>query len=130
MHETPPPSAPSAHPRDRAGSCTSEHRSARPGSLRSAKRVSALADSGTPKSGAYAAAKGGIIAFTKSVAREVMPFGITVNCIGPGHMLTPLTEKYFATSVGEKILSQIPLGRFGVSDDLAGAVYRIVYRSS
>jgi gluconate 5-dehydrogenase/2-deoxy-D-gluconate 3-dehydrogenase len=64
------------------------------------------------------------------MAAEWAPFGITVNCIGPGHMLTPLTEKYFATSVGEKILSQIPLKRFGVSDDLAGAVVFLASEAS
>jgi 2-deoxy-D-gluconate 3-dehydrogenase len=83
---------------------------------------SLTSENGLPHRSIYGASKGGVTATSRIMAAEWAPFGITVNCIGPGHMLTPLTEKYFATSVGEKILSQIPLGRFGVSADLAGAV--------
>jgi NAD(P)-dependent dehydrogenase (short-subunit alcohol dehydrogenase family) len=83
---------------------------------------SLTSENGLPHRSIYGASKGGVTATSRIMATEWAPFGITVNCIGPGHMLTPLTEKYFATSVGEKILSQIPLGRFGVSADLAGAV--------
>jgi 2-deoxy-D-gluconate 3-dehydrogenase len=83
---------------------------------------SLTSENGLPHRSIYGASKGGVTATSRIMAAEWAPYGITVNCIGPGHMLTPLTEKYFATSVGEKILSQIPLGRFGVSNDLAGVV--------
>jgi 2-deoxy-D-gluconate 3-dehydrogenase len=83
---------------------------------------SLTSENGLPHRSIYGASKGGVTATSRIMAAEWAPYGITVNCIGPGHMLTPLTETYFATSVGEKILSQIPLGRFGVSNDLAGVV--------
>jgi len=91
---------------------------------------SLTSENGLPHRSIYGASKGGVTATSRIMAAEWAPFGITVNCIGPGHMLTPLTEKYFATSVGEKILSQIPLKRFGVSDDLAGAVVFLASEAS
>jgi 2-deoxy-D-gluconate 3-dehydrogenase len=91
---------------------------------------SLTSENGLPHRSIYGASKGGVTATSRIMAAEWAPFGITVNCIGPGHMLTPLTETYFATSVGEKILSQIPLGRFGVSDDLAGAVVFLASEAS
>ena len=91
---------------------------------------SLTSENGLPHRSIYGASKGGVTATSRIMAAEWAPFGITVNCIGPGHMLTPLTETYFATSAGEKILSQIPLGRFGVSDDLAGAVVFLASEAS
>jgi len=52
--------------------------------------VSGLAAGGVPRSAAYAAAKGGIISFTKVLAKEVEPYGITANAFGPGPTDTPL----------------------------------------
>ena len=83
---------------------------------------SLTSENGLPHRSIYGASKGGVTATSRILAAEWAPYGITVNCIGPGHMLTALTEKYFATEVGEKIRSQIPLGRFGVAADLSGAI--------
>jgi NAD(P)-dependent dehydrogenase (short-subunit alcohol dehydrogenase family) len=69
---------------------------------------------------AYAAAKGGAIAFTKAVAREGAPFGINVNAITPGLTATDMTAEF----VGEKrqsIIQSIPLGRAGLPLDIAKA---------
>jgi 2-hydroxycyclohexanecarboxyl-CoA dehydrogenase len=69
----------------------------------------------------YASAKGGIIAFTKSLAREMARHQITVNCVCPGPTETPLyqtaPEKYRAA-----LIRAVPLGRVGQPDDIAGAV--------
>lgn len=70
----------------------------------------------------YCAAKGGILAFTRSVAREVVTRGIRVNAIAPGWIETAMTE-----AVGEirpLLEAQTPMGRFGEPDDVAwAAVY-------
>lgn len=61
----------------------------------------------------YAAAKGGVMAFTKSAARELAPFKITINCICPGPTLTPLLEREMADNpkLIEKLVRAIPLRR-------------------
>jgi 3-oxoacyl-[acyl-carrier protein] reductase len=71
----------------------------------------------------YAASKGGQIAFTKSLAPELGPFGINVNCIAPGWVLTEMTEDVFANTVErESILKATPLGRVATPEDIAGAI--------
>jgi 3-oxoacyl-[acyl-carrier protein] reductase len=66
----------------------------------------------------YSAAKGGLIAFTKAVAREVGPRNITVNAIAPGFIVTEMTDK-LPQQAKDAILARIPLGRFGVAEDVA-----------
>jgi len=66
----------------------------------------------------YAASKGGIIAFTKSVAREFASRGITVNAIAPGFIQTKMTD-VLSEEVKASILKQIPLARFGQPEDIA-----------
>lgn len=66
----------------------------------------------------YSAAKGGMIAFTKSAAREAGPRNITVNAIAPGFIVTEMTDK-LPQEMKDVVLARIPLGRFGVVDDVA-----------
>ena len=71
----------------------------------------------------YAASKAGIIGFSKSLAQEVASRNITVNCLAPGFIQSPMTQ---AMSEGQKntILEKIPAGRLGVADDVAaGTLY-------
>jgi 3-oxoacyl-[acyl-carrier protein] reductase len=68
----------------------------------------------------YCAAKGGIIAFTKSVAREVVPMGILVNCIAPGFIETPMTA-IIEGEFRKQIEAITPIGRFGEPRDIAAA---------
>ena len=68
----------------------------------------------------YAAAKAGIIGFTKSLAREVGARGITVNAIAPGFIKTDMTNK-LTKEQKDTLIRQIPLGRFGSVDDIAAA---------
>ena len=68
----------------------------------------------------YCAAKGGIISFTKSVAREVVPLGILVNCIAPGFIDTPMTAPIDA-DMRKQIEAITPIGRFGEPSDIANA---------
>jgi len=73
----------------------------------------------------YSAAKGGLIAMTKTVAREVARYRINVNCICPGPSDTPLFRNEFAAAspkLAESLKRVIPWGRLGVPDDVAPAV--------
>ena len=77
--------------------------------------------SGNPGQANYAAAKAGLIGFTKSVAREVASRHVTVNALAPGYITTGMVEK-LSEDAREKILSRIPMGRFGVAEDVSEAV--------
>ena len=73
----------------------------------------------------YSAAKGGLIAFTKTVAREVARHRINVNCVCPGPSDTPLFQKEFAEKspkLAQSLTRVIPWGRLGVPEDIAPAV--------
>ena len=69
----------------------------------------------------YAAAKAGMIGFTKSLAREVGVRGITVNAIAPGFIETDMTDN-LPNDQKEALASQIPMGRLGTSDEVANVV--------
>lgn len=69
----------------------------------------------------YAAAKAGIIGFTKSLAREVASRGITVNAVAPGFIVTDMTGA-LNDEQRAALAGQIPLGRFGAPEDVAAAV--------
>lgn len=69
----------------------------------------------------YAAAKAGVIGFSKSAAKELASRGITVNAVAPGFIGTDMTAD-LPESVKEKALSDIPLGRAGQPEDVANAV--------
>jgi 2-deoxy-D-gluconate 3-dehydrogenase len=71
----------------------------------------------------YAASKAGVTGMTRVFAGEWARYGVTVNCIGPGHMLTPMTASMFADpNVAGPVTARIPQGRLGLPADLAGAV--------
>jgi 3-oxoacyl-[acyl-carrier protein] reductase len=76
---------------------------------------------GNPGQANYAAAKAGIIGFTKSVAREMASRSITANAIAPGYIETELTGVLDEKLRGA-ILEAIPLGRLGTPEDVAGLV--------
>ena len=69
---------------------------------------------------AYAAAKGGQVGFSRSLATELAPFGITVNMISPGWIPVERHES-MPQSIKDSYLQTIPLGRWGVPDDIASA---------
>ncbi|MBT3533757.1 MAG: 3-oxoacyl-[acyl-carrier-protein] reductase [Rhodospirillaceae bacterium] len=71
----------------------------------------------------YAASKAGIIGFSKSLAQEVASRNITVNCLAPGFIQTPMTDALDETQ-RQALLAGIPAGRLGVVEDIAaGALY-------
>ena len=69
----------------------------------------------------YAAAKAGVIGFTKSLAREVAPYNIRVNAVAPGFIDTDMTAE-LGEKAKEKFMKMIPLERFGSPEEIAKAV--------
>lgn len=69
----------------------------------------------------YSASKAGMIGFTKSLAKELAPRNICVNCVAPGYIQTQMTQG-LSDSVKESIISHVPLSRMGKPDEVAHAV--------
>ncbi|MCY4148680.1 MAG: 3-oxoacyl-ACP reductase FabG [Gammaproteobacteria bacterium] len=80
---------------------------------------------GNPGQSNYAATKAGIVGFTKSLAKEAAPRGITVNAIAPGFIMTDMTSVLTERQRSE-ILEHIPLNRLGEPEDIAQAVMFLV----
>jgi len=76
---------------------------------------------GNPGQGNYAAAKAGLVGMTKALAAEVASRGITVNCVAPGFIATPMTDA-LNEKQRESILGNVPAGRLGTSEEVAAAV--------
>jgi 3-oxoacyl-[acyl-carrier protein] reductase len=68
---------------------------------------------GGPGAGPYAAAKGGLVTFTKSLAKELAPYGVRVNCVSPGVIDTPFHETFSTPEMMGNFVKAIPLGRVG-----------------
>ena len=81
---------------------------------------SVVGTTGNPGQANYAASKGGVIAFTKTAAKELAKRNITVNAIAPGFIQTDMTAK-LGEKVAEEMKHLIPLGRFGEAEDIANA---------
>ncbi|HEV2687590.1 MAG TPA: glucose 1-dehydrogenase [Bryobacteraceae bacterium] len=77
---------------------------------------------GGPGAGAYATAKGGLIAFTKSLAKELAPHGVRVNAVSPGVIDTPFHEAFSTPEMLGNFVKSIPLGRMGTSMECATAI--------
>ncbi|MDB5073955.1 MAG: 3-oxoacyl-(acyl-carrier-protein) reductase [Chloroflexi bacterium] len=84
---------------------------------------------GNPGQANYAAAKAGMIGFTRAVAREVANRGVTVNAVAPGYIATDITEDLPA-ELKAKVLEAIPAGRFGEPEDVADVVAFLASDSS
>lgn len=69
----------------------------------------------------YAAAKAGVIGFTKALAQEVAPYNIRVNAVAPGFIETDMTAQ-LTEKFREKAVTRIPLGRFGTAEEVAQSV--------
>jgi len=83
--------------------------------------TSVVGVTGNPGQGNYAAAKAGMIGMSKSLAGEVAARGITVNCVAPGFIESPMTDE-LTDAQKERILSAVPAGRLGTGGDVAAAV--------
>jgi 3-oxoacyl-[acyl-carrier protein] reductase len=76
---------------------------------------------GNPGQGNYTAAKAGMIGMMKSIGKEYARRGVTANCVAPGFIATPMTDK-LNEKQRESILQMVPSGRLGTPDDIAAAV--------
>jgi len=83
---------------------------------------------GNPGQANYAAAKAGIVGFSKSLAREVGSRGITVNVVAPGFIQTDMTNA-MPEEQRDRLAAQIPLQRLGTVDDVAGVVLFLASRA-
>jgi 3-oxoacyl-[acyl-carrier protein] reductase len=82
---------------------------------------SVVGSTGNPGQGNYAASKAGLIGMTKAVAAEVASRNITVNCVAPGFIASPMTDA-LNDKQRDAILDTIPMARLGQGDDIAAAV--------
>ncbi|MCK4376032.1 MAG: 3-oxoacyl-[acyl-carrier-protein] reductase [Candidatus Brocadiae bacterium] len=76
---------------------------------------------GNPGQANYSASKAGLIGLTKTAARELASRNVNVNAVAPGFIVTPMTDQ-LSEEVRQASLAQIPLGRLGQPEDVAGAV--------
>jgi NAD(P)-dependent dehydrogenase (short-subunit alcohol dehydrogenase family) len=84
--------------------------------------ASGLAAAGAPKSAAYAAGKGGIISFTRVLAREAMPYNITANAVGPGATDTPMVRNNHSPEEIEEQRRRAPFGKLPTAEQSAELV--------
>jgi 3-oxoacyl-[acyl-carrier protein] reductase len=83
--------------------------------------TSVVGSSGNPGQMNYAAAKAGVAGMSRALAREIGSRNITVNCVAPGFIDTDMTRELGEQQVAA-LLQQIPMGRFGLPEDIAAAV--------
>ncbi len=83
---------------------------------------SAGRNGGGPGAGTYAAAKGGLIAFSKSLAKELAPHGVRANAVSPGVIDTPFHEVFSTPEMIRNFVTGIPLGRVGTARECAMAI--------
>jgi 3-oxoacyl-[acyl-carrier protein] reductase len=85
--------------------------------------TSIVGTTGNPGQANYAASKAGVTGMTKALAQEVASRGITVNCLAPGFIETPMTDA-LSDEQKKKLLDAVPVGRLGSPEDIAaGVVY-------
>jgi 3-oxoacyl-[acyl-carrier protein] reductase len=83
--------------------------------------TSVVGVTGNPGQGNYTAAKAGMIGMMKSIAKEYAKRGVTANCVAPGFIATPMTDK-LNDKQREAIMTMVPANRLGTPDDIAAAV--------
>jgi 3-oxoacyl-[acyl-carrier protein] reductase len=84
--------------------------------------TSVVGEMGNSGQAAYAAAKAGLIGFTRATAKELAGRGVTVNAVAPGFIETDMTAEHLPEAGKQALLTSIPLGRIGAPDDVAHAI--------
>jgi 3-oxoacyl-[acyl-carrier protein] reductase len=90
----------------------------------------AARNGGGPGAAAYAAAKGGLLTYTKGLAKELAPHGVRVNAIAPGVIATPYHDRYSPPELFQKYVAAIPMGRAGTSEEVADVVVFLASRAA
>jgi 3-oxoacyl-[acyl-carrier protein] reductase len=83
--------------------------------------TSVVGITGNPGQGNYAAAKAGMVGMMKSLAQEYAKRGVTANCVSPGFIATPMTDR-LNEKQREAIMQRVPANRLGTPEDVAAAV--------
>jgi len=91
--------------------------------------TSIVGTTGNPGQVNYAAAKAGLTGLTKSLAQELAARGVTVNCVAPGFIRTPMTDA-LSDAQKEKLAERIPMGRMGEGEDIGAAVAYLASREA
>ena len=91
--------------------------------------TSVVGTTGNPGQANYAAAKAGLVGMSKALAQEVASRGITVNCVAPGFITSPMTD-ILPEAQKEALLGRIPAGRLGEGRDVAAAVVYLASREA
>jgi len=91
--------------------------------------TSVVGVTGNPGQGNYAAAKAGLIGMSKALAAEIASRSITVNCVAPGFIASPMTDA-LNDKQREAILASVPAGRLGASDEIGAAVVYLASREA
>jgi 3-oxoacyl-[acyl-carrier protein] reductase len=91
--------------------------------------ASVVGVTGNPGQANYAAAKAGLIGMSKALAQELASRGITVNCLAPGFIASPMTEG-LSEAQTTALLGRIPAGRLGSSEDIAAALVWLASREA
>jgi len=79
----------------------------------------AARNGGSPGGAAYATAKGAVLTYTKSLAKELAPYNIRVNQISPGVIATPFHERHSPPDFWQGLIARIPMGRAGTAEEVA-----------
>jgi 3-oxoacyl-[acyl-carrier protein] reductase len=91
--------------------------------------TSVVGATGNPGQANYAASKAGLVGMSKAIAQEVASRGITVNCIAPGFISSPMTDA-LPDAQKQALLGRIPVGTLGNGDDVAAAVVYLASREA
>jgi 3-oxoacyl-[acyl-carrier protein] reductase len=91
--------------------------------------TSVVGATGNPGQANYAATKAGLVGMSKALAQEVASRGITVNCVAPGFITSPMTD-VLPEAQREALLGRIPAGRLGEGEDVAAAVVYLASREA
>ncbi len=91
--------------------------------------TSVVGTTGNPGQANYAASKGGVTAMTKALAQELASRSITVNCVAPGFITSPMTD-VLPDAQKEALTTRIPAGRLGEGADVAAAVVYLASREA
>lgn len=91
--------------------------------------TSVVGVTGNPGQANYAAAKAGLIGMSKALAQELASRGITVNCLAPGFIASPMTDG-LSDAQKEALLARIPAGRLGSGEDIAAALVWLASREA
>ena len=92
--------------------------------------ASVLGFAAQPTQAAYATSKAGVIQLTRAMALDLVRYGIRVNALAPGYILTDINEAFFKTPAGDTLVKRIPMRRVGTTAELDGALLFLASQAS